>query len=639
MQARVRYALGAVTLALCGWAVLRFLPSRPVPAAPDETAGESSTANNAASRGAPDSPNQAAEPFYIGSAQCAECHADELHTYQQTAHSQALAEIDPQAQPPDGQFEHALSGRSYRVYRAGGALRHREQLSTIDFDDLSQDYAVKYVIGSGRHGRSYLIEDAGFLIESPITWYESRQAWGMSPGYDRRSHQGFERAVDAGCISCHAGRAESIDGALNRIAIHEQAIGCEACHAPGSTHAAERRAAKNATLKNVTANETIVHPGKLSRDLSEAICARCHLQSDAAVLLSGRDAADFRPGRALAEYRIDYRLDRAGPQMKVAGHVEQMRLSRCYQKSDSLTCTTCHNPHDSTPPERAAAEYRNKCLACHAAAACRVDVAERTKTEPGDNCAACHMPPTRTEVPHAAFTHHRIGIHRPAAEAPADEEESDDSEQSDDEPEFAELTPLADVSHLSEIERERCLGLAYLEFSQNQDAPSAERYARRAVELLEKVRAQGVRDAYVDAGLARAYWSTSPPRAAELAMAALEDAPLPPGECTTALYVLADFSFRTRQWTAAQSALVQSVRLRRHPVDWQLLGLCQAAQGDEPGAIQSLKRAAEIIPYDRAVHEQLAQLYVQLGQPDGAARQRQLAKLLELREQARARKP
>ena len=634
MQAYVRYALVAVTLALCGWGVLRFLPSRPVPAAPDETTDELSATHDAATRDAGGAPNQAAEPVYIGSAQCAECHADELHTYQQTAHSQALAEIDPQAQPPDGQFEHEPSGRTYRVYRSGGALRHREQLSGIDDDELSQDYAVKYAIGSGRHGRSYLIEDRGFLIESPITWYESRQAWGMSPGYDRRSHQGFERAIDAGCISCHAGRAENIDGALNRIAIHEQAIGCEACHGPGSTHAAERRAAKSAAADvRAAANETIAHPGKLSRDLSEAICARCHLQSDAAALVSGRDVGDFRPGRPLAEYRIDYRLDRAGSLMKVAGHVEQMRLSRCYQKSDSLTCTTCHNPHAAIPPERAAAEYRNKCLECHTSAACGADAAERTKTEPADNCAACHMPPTQTEVPHAAFTHHRIGIHRPAAEAPAD------NQANDDESEFAELTPLADVSHLSEIERERCLGLAYLEFAQNHAGPAAERYSRRAAELLEKVRGQGLRDAHVDAGLARAYWSSSPPRAAELAMAALEDDPLPPGECTTALYVLADFSCRTRQWAAAQSALAQSIRLRRHPVDWQLLGLCQAAQGDAPGAIQSLRRAAEIIPYDRAVHEQLAQLYAQLGQTDGAARRRQLARLLELREQARGKQP
>lgn len=630
MQGRVRLALVAGLLALCGWGVLRLIPSRPVPAAPAEKAGKLSAARDSAAQDAADAHNEEGEPFYIGAAKCAECHADETHSYRQTAHSQALAEIDPQSQPPDGRFDHALSGRSYRVYRAGGAFRHREQLSAIDDEALSQDYAVKYVIGSGRHGRSYLIEDDGCLIESPITWYESRKSWGMSPGYDRRNHPGFERAVDAGCITCHAGRAENIDGALNRIAIHEQAIGCEACHGPGSQHAAERRAAKNAAANDrAAAAETIVHPGKLTRDLSEAICARCHLQSDASILLRGRNAADFRPGHPLSDYRIDYRHDLPSSRMKVTGHVEQMRLSRCYQQSDSLTCTTCHSLHGTVSSDRSAAEYRRKCLECHAPAACGLDIAERTKTEPGDNCAACHMPPTQTDVPHAAFTHHRIGIHRPAAEAPfADQAKHD-------EPEFAELTPLSDVSHLSEIERDRCLGLAYLEFTPEQSGPAIEHYRRRGVELLEKVRAQGLRDAHVDAGLARAYWPSSPPHAAQLAAAALQDDPLPPSESTTALYVLADFAFRTQQWAAAQSALAQSVRLRRHPLDWQLLGLCQAAQGDELGAIQSLERAAEIIPYERAVHEQLAQLYARQGRAEGAERQRELAKLLEVHEKNR----
>jgi hypothetical protein len=243
------------------------------------------------------------------------------------------------------------------------------------------------------------------------------------------------------------------------------------------------------------------------------------------------------------------------------------------------------------------------------------------------------MPPTRTEVPHAAFTHHRIGIHRLAAEAPVAEATKDD------ESEFAELAPLSDVSHLSEIDRDRCLGLAYLEIAQKHDAPVAERYGRRAVELLEKVRAQGLRDAYVDAGLARAYWPASAPRAAQLAAAALQVDPLPPSESTTALYVLADFAFRTQQWASAQSALSQSVRLRRHPLDWQLLALSQAAQGDEPGAIRSLERAAKMIPYERALHEQLARLYARQGQADAAERQRELAKRLEVRRQERRKEP
>jgi predicted CXXCH cytochrome family protein len=608
-------------LLLAAWAALAWFPSRRFPAPLDDqpAADAAAVANDAAT-----------EPEYVGLKVCAECHAEEFRSYQTTAHSQALADLDPDKEPADVQFDHPLSGYSYRVYRADGAFRQRQWLAENDDAEMIQDFPVKYLIGSGRHTRSYLIEDDGFLVESPVTWYESRKAWGMSPGYDRKHHMGFERAADMGCLACHVGRAETVGGALNRIAIHEQAIGCESCHGPGSSHVAARRAAKQSSPARDGAEplDAIVHPGKLSRDLSESICAQCHLRSDATVFLSKLSAADFRPGRRLSEYRIDYRLDSADSEMKVVGHVEQMRMSRCYQQSDSLSCTTCHNPHAIVAPEQAAARYRGKCLECHASADCGLEADRRAKTEPADNCTACHMPQTPTDIPHIAFTHHRIGIHRAAPEATAAKQER--AEEG-----FGELAPLSDVSHLTEIERDRCLGLAYLEYGQKQERGAMQHYRRRAVELLEKVHSQAVRDANVDAALARVYWSESPPRAARLALETLEDDPLPPNERTNALFVLADIAFRSRQWASAQSSLEQLVRLRRHPVDWMLLGLSQAALGDESTAIKSLRRAAEINPYLPDVHEQLARLYERRGQKELAERQRRLAQLLKGREKER----
>jgi tetratricopeptide (TPR) repeat protein len=279
-------------------------------------------------------------------------------------------------------------------------------------------------------------------------------------------------------------------------------------------------------------------------------------------------------------------------------------------------------------PEKAATHYRAKCLECHAPADCGLQVDRRAKTEPADNCAACHMPQTATDIPHIAFTHHRIGVHRAAPEATAARQEPAEAG-------FGKLAPLSDVSHLTEIERDRCLGLAYLEFGQKQESAAMQHYRRRAVELLEKVRSQGMRDAYVDAALARIYWSDAPPRAAQLALEALADEPLPPNERANALFVLADVGFRTRQWAPAQSALAQLVRLRRHPIDWMLLGLSQAALGDEASAIKSLRRAAEINPYQPDVREQLAQLYLRQRQTELAERQRQLARWLGERERSK----
>lgn len=253
--------------------------------------------------------NTTAEAGYIGLQACADCHVEQYQSFLRTAHSNALAEVDPAKEPPDVEFEHALSGRSYRVYRADGVMRHREWLALAGLEPLVQDHPVKYLIGSGRHTRSYLVEDAGFYTESPLTWYESRKAWGMSPGFDRPQHMGFERAAGLGCVTCHVGRAE--DAGLHSIVIREQAIGCETCHGPGSLHAERRHAELEKTNAQSDANDrTIVNPRRLSRELGEAICAQCHLRSNASILVRGRKLSDFRPGLPLTDFRVDYQLDK-----------------------------------------------------------------------------------------------------------------------------------------------------------------------------------------------------------------------------------------------------------------------------------------------------------------------------------------
>src|SRR5947209_6867206 len=55
--------------------------------------------------------NSGPEARYIGADACAECHREQHRSYLLTAHSQALSDLDPRAEPPDGAFEHRLSGR------------------------------------------------------------------------------------------------------------------------------------------------------------------------------------------------------------------------------------------------------------------------------------------------------------------------------------------------------------------------------------------------------------------------------------------------------------------------------------------------------------------------------------------------
>ncbi len=566
--------------------------------------------------------NATAAATYVGLKACAECHADQYRTYRLTAHSLALADLDPKAEPPDGRFTHAASGRSYAIYRQGHELHHRESVRDPDGQEYATaDYPIRYLVGSGRHTRSYLIEVDGFLGESPLTWYTARHTWGMSPGYDRRNHRGFERAADSSCLFCHVGRMTEPDENYQRLTIVEQPIGCERCHGPGSLHVAQERALRDGTAPaGSERTPTIVHPRQLPRSLGEAICAQCHLNGDSMVTLRGRSLNDFRPGLPLSDFCINYRLDEPNSRMKVVGHVEQLHLSRCYQASEKLTCVTCHDPHANTPPDRQRAHHIAVCKKCHADESCRLDHAERLRRNRAGDCVACHMPQVETEIPHIAFTHHRIGIHGADAKAhPAATPAR-----------LAELVPTDDVSHLSAIDRERNLALAYFGLYQRQTDPdAADAYRARAQQLLQGVYARGLPDGEVAAALARLWREDDPATAMRMAEEALHQDKLLPKTRVNCLFLLGEVGLRTRRIEAARQALEQLVTQRRLSQDWLLLAECRQQAGDLGEALHDLQQAAAIAPFRPEIHNALAQVHGRMGQGTLAQRERAIAASLQ----------
>lgn len=558
--------------------------------------------------------NTQPQAAFVGAAACRECHPDQHQSWTQTAHSLALADIDPAREPPPGKFVHRPSGRSYEVLVEGNAVRHRETARTSALAELLlAELPMKYVIGSGRFSRSYLASRDGFLVESPITWYAALGEWRISPGYDTHN-PGFERPINRECIGCHAGRAEPERGAVQRFTIHVQSIDCERCHGPGSLHVEFRRR-QSAVSAASEPDFTIANPARMSRAEREDVCAQCHLHSAATVDLRGRRRTDYRPGLKLSDFCVHYALETPQRQMSVVGHVEQLRLSACYRKSDSLTCTTCHDPHQPVPPADAVAFFRGKCLDCHTESACSVPRETRLAAHADDNCMACHMPTSKTDIPHFAFTHHRIGIHKPGDDAAPDQNSL--------------LLPLEDVSQLSQIERDRCAGLAYLQAAGMQDSPSTTGFQQRALDLLEDVRERGLSDPEVDAALTRLLWGVDQERTMELAEAVLDRSDASPESRVTALFTLATSLLDRKDHARAVPLLEELITLRLASEDWFLLSTCREELGDIAGAATAAQRAAEIAPQYSQLQERLAQLFNLEGRADDAAAARSRAALLE----------
>jgi hypothetical protein len=566
----------------------------------------------------PSSPylNTASDAKYVGTERCRQCHADQHETYLQTAHSRSFSLVDPAREPPDGSFDHSASRRRLRSYRQDGQLRHAESLLLKDGGELAlADRPLKFLVGSGRFARTYLAEIDGFLVESPLTWYASLDAWRMSPGYDLPGQRSFQRNIDVDCLYCHAGRAESVPPAISRFVIHEMAIGCERCHGPGSVHATQREADSDTPASDI--DYSIVNPRRLPRELSEAVCQQCHLESVASVAVRSRQRHDFRPGLAWTDFVVNYTHRRPAGNMTVTGHVEQMHGSRCYQQSTTLTCITCHDPHHTPPPDQRRPYYRAACLACHEETACGAMPALRQAANQ-DDCAACHMPQSAIDVPHLAFTHHRIGIHtrsapRAAAKRPAE----------------ATLVPLLDVSRLPEIDRRRTLGLGYSQLF-DADANQLRLVRQKAAALLDEAMSSGMNDAAVIAARASVAVELGDlPRGRHEAQRALGDKLLAAKDRVTCGAILATTYLREGHLDEAARWAQQITSLRLSPEDWFLLGVCRQRQGDVRGAIQALERVLEIDPSEPGTYRTLVPLYQANGNADAARRALERAQVLE----------
>jgi predicted CXXCH cytochrome family protein len=353
---------------------------------------------------------------FVGSQRCAECHEEIFDRYQTHSMSRSMARIGESTPLEDySKAQFSPDGiRHYRVEQTEEGEVHHEELRDAEGTIFDHAEPVNFVMGSGRRGRSYLLERDGILFQSPITWYANGNRWDLSPSYEAHVGLGFQRRIDDGCLYCHAGRVASESpgsGRYQEPTFHELAIGCERCHGPGEAHVAKQ----SLQLTSSGRDDSIVNPVHLDPERRDSVCYQCHLQGEAVIPRYGRTFHDFRPGDHLDDVWVTFvaglGLDAAG-QTKAVSQVEQMRASKCFIRSEGkLGCTSCHDPHFSPEPAQQEAFYRDRCLKCHGEnqTSCSLDPARRAAAPANDSCIHCHMPALdASDVPHTSQTDHRV---------------------------------------------------------------------------------------------------------------------------------------------------------------------------------------------------------------------------------------
>ncbi|MFO0890990.1 MAG: multiheme c-type cytochrome [Isosphaeraceae bacterium] len=348
---------------------------------------------------------------YVGDAACASCHEEITASYHRHPMGRSMAlgaeSPVPGLEDRDGRVGFESHGLSYTVERRDGRVVHAELKKDAQGAVLARnEWEVAYAIGSGRRGRSYLVERDGFLAQSPMSWYTQQMRWDLSPDSPSQSNH-FQRPIDPSCLFCHANRFEPVPETVNAYrppTFRGLSIGCERCHGPGELHL------KDPGLKSGGLDPTIVNPARLEPALRESVCNQCHLGGRSRIERESRTALDYRPGLPLSEFLVVL-VDRTLGATKAIGHVEQMRSSGCYRASGGrLGCTSCHDPHALPAAPERVAYYRGRCLECHGSGAgCSLPKPARREKSREDSCIDCHMPRSPlANVAHTAETDHSI---------------------------------------------------------------------------------------------------------------------------------------------------------------------------------------------------------------------------------------
>jgi hypothetical protein len=307
---------------------------------------------------------------------CANCHPAESKPHPPTAMAHAaetVAECGVLRSHP--KLERTLGRYSYSIVRRGDESIYRV---SDGVDEIV--VPIRYAMGLGAAGQTYLFEKDGKYFESYVSYYKALDGLDITIG-DRPNPSNLVDAAGralgaeatAECFACHA-----TDSVRNGRLAEESfipGVQCEACHGPSANHLAgfSMGGAQPAAMKKL---------GGMRAEESSQFCGQCHRTWEYVAAHGPHNAGNVR----FQPYRLT--------------------LSKCYDADDRrIACTACHNPHQSV--ETASARYDADCQACHAGGA---KAGAKVCKVAAKDCSSCHMPKIELPGSHHKFTDHDIRI-------------------------------------------------------------------------------------------------------------------------------------------------------------------------------------------------------------------------------------
>jgi hypothetical protein len=310
---------------------------------------------------------------YVGSDTCKMCHLEHYDSWKMTQHSRMLQDAKANADaiivPIDekriredlAKLEDKLKVPSDKIY-----------VPTVD--------DIHYTIGSQWKQR-YLVKKDGTFYISPIQYNAETDRW---VNYHEKDWD--ERPWLLKCGGCHATGAD-----VENNTFIEPGVSCEACHGPGSWHAA---LPKTAVFQK---RQTITNPAKLTMGVAAQICGSCHNRGKSTMKKGGGWPVGYRPGKALQAFYKSTSFAAGDVKHVYAnefskGHHQQyIDWQQSKHAIEGVTCTSCHYVHQlGVPPTRSQTQAAGskQCFQCHEI----INKNMGHSIHSFANCVGCHMP-------------------------------------------------------------------------------------------------------------------------------------------------------------------------------------------------------------------------------------------------------
>ena len=355
-------------------------------------------------------PADPAEPGFVGSVVCQDCHEQQFTDWSGSHHDLAMQVADESTvlgDFDDAEFEYF--GTISRFLRDGGQFVVRTQ----DDNGELADYPVSFTYGVTPL-QQYLVEfPNGHLQPLPFAWDtrpagEGGQRWYhlypdeyIGPG-DELFWTGRRQNWNFMCAECHSTNialnydvsSDSYDTTWSEIN-----VGCEACHGPGSAHVAMVEAGagngglvvdlddRNGATWQMNLDTGIAERSRMAMHAPQQpeSCGRCHSRR-------GPISEHYEYGKPLADTHRPALLSEplyfADGQIRDEVYVYGSFLqSRMYQAG--VSCSDCHDPH--TLKLHTGPDSDLVCAQCHLPG--KFAANEHHGHEPGQvQCVECHMP-------------------------------------------------------------------------------------------------------------------------------------------------------------------------------------------------------------------------------------------------------